>query len=235
MIKVNVILDVKKGFVLNYNYNYKVLKSLYDVMDKIDVDFSKRIHDDKGITLFNFNLYIDNAKYKDKIYVKEGFINLTLSGKKEIINTMVKGIMKHGFDLENENLKAKDVQVVKEKRIKKVCLYNVRTPIVTTKNSKFINIYDTEEFFTNLGMNLLKKYRLVYKKDYEGELYFDIEDVFDIKKKIINNVKGGKLVGYSNFNIYIEADEDMQRVAYNCGLGERNTMGCGNLKFIKSE
>ena len=72
-------------------------------------------------------------------------------------------------------------------------------------------------------------------KDYEGELYFDIEDVFDIKKKIINNVKGGKLVGYSNFNIYIEADEDMQRVAYNCGLGERNTMGCGNLKFIKSE
>ena len=55
----------------------------------------------------------------------------------------------------------------------------------SVKGLQFINIYDTEEFFTNLGMNLLKKYRLVYKKDYEGELYFDIEDVFDIKKKII--------------------------------------------------
>ena len=66
MIKVNVILDVKKGFVLNYNYNYKVLKSLYNAMDKTDVDFSKRIHDDKGITLFNFNLLyiVDNNHVK---------------------------------------------------------------------------------------------------------------------------------------------------------------------------
>ena len=54
MIKVNVILDVKKGFVLNYNYNYKVLKSLYDVMDKIDVDFSKIIY----ILVWIYDTYI---------------------------------------------------------------------------------------------------------------------------------------------------------------------------------
>ena len=63
-------------------------------------------------------------------------------------------------------------------------------------------------------------------------------NVFLICKLILKEkteIKTLKALGYSNFNIYIEADEDIQRVAYNCGLGERNTMGCGNLKFIKSE
>ncbi|MEG2618916.1 MAG: CRISPR-associated endoribonuclease Cas6 [Bacilli bacterium] len=230
--RVDVILKVEKEFELDYNYNYEIMKELYNCMSKIDSEFAKEIHDSKKMSLFNFNLYIENAEYKNCIKVKEGFINLTLSGKFDIIEKIVRGIMKDGIIIGKNKLSIMEIKSEKV-RLKDTCLYRVRTPIVVSKDSKFIDVYKSEEYFNAIGVNLLKKYKYIYGIDYNGKLFFEIEDIFDINKKMINNVKGGKLVGYT-FNIFIEADKDMQYIAHMCGLGERNSMGCGNLKFIKN-
>ena len=92
-----------------------------------------------------------------------------------------------------------------------------------------------EEFYKALYNNLIKKYKLIYKKDYKGELYFDIENILSIKKKYITNIKTkGFVIGYSDFEIFVQADKEMQNVIYHCGLGEKNSIGMGLVTHIMS-
>ena len=78
----------------------------------------------------------------------------------------------------------------------------------------------------------MRKYKAIYNKDYSGELFFDIEDVLKVKKKYITDIKDGFLIGYTDFEIFIEADIDMQKVAYYLGLGQNNSIGMGSLSYI---
>lgn len=41
-----------------------------------------------------------------------------------------------------------------------------------------------EEFYKALHDNLMKKYKLIYNKEYTGEVYFDIEDVLSVKRNM---------------------------------------------------
>ncbi|VHR22069.1 CRISPR-associated protein cas6 [Clostridioides difficile] len=121
-----------------------------------------------------------------------------------------------------------------------ITLYKVRSPIVASlydlksKKQVYLNPMQ-EEFYKALHDNLMKKYKLIYNKEYTGEVYFDIEDVLSVKKKYVTNIKGkGFVIGYTDFEIFVEADKDMQKVIYYCGLGEKNSIGMGLLTYITS-
>ena len=117
-------------------------------------------------------------------------------------------------------------------------LYKVRTPVVESIYNEeenkviYLNVAQ-QEFYSALGQNLLRKYEIIYNKKYEGELYFDIENILNAKKKYITKIKeNGYLIGYTNFEIFVQADVDMQKVAYYCGLGQNNSIGMGLVTFI---
>ena len=86
-----------------------------------------------------------------------------------------------------------------------------------------------------LAHNLMRKYKLVYGKEYEGEIFFDIENTLKVKKKLISKIKSEFIIiGYSGFELFIEADKDMQKIAYYCGLGGYNSLGMGSVNYIMS-
>ena len=106
------------------------------------------------------------------------------------------------------------------------------------KKIVFISPFE-DDYYRVLANNLKRKYKLVYGKDYTGELYFDIEDALNIKKRFIDNVKRDSksksiLIGYTDFELYLVADRDMQKVAYYCGFGSNNSLGMGATTFITS-
>ncbi|MFR5263709.1 CRISPR-associated endoribonuclease Cas6 [Clostridium sp.] len=230
---------------INYNYHYELMKELYEVMTLIDSGRSFSLHeegfsvDNKKFKLFNFHLsFSKKVKYnKDGIeFNYTDSISLIISGKNDILNLILKGLIKKGFvNITGVKLEIKDFEEDNKIRFNKIMLYKVRTPIVESiyDNGKtlYLSPYD-DRFYKALGQNLIRKYKALYNKDYTGELFFDIEDILRIKKKYITGIKNGFLIGYTDFEIFIEADIDMQNIAYYLGLGQNNSIGMGSLSYI---
>jgi CRISPR-associated endoribonuclease Cas6 len=86
-------------------------------------------------------------------------------------------------------------------------------------------------FIQAVKQNLKRKYQLIYDKEYIGDLKIGIEDFLKIKPKSVN-IKGHKVHGFGKFNVLIQANKDMQKVAFCCGLGSHNMYGAGFLKYI---
>ncbi|WP_297522161.1 CRISPR-associated endoribonuclease Cas6 [uncultured Clostridium sp.] len=238
---------VTEDKVLNYNYQYALMQEMYKLMAMVDKTRAQRVHnigfevDNKKYKLFNFHVYFEGAKYaRGGIEIKQGsIVKLTISGVNQVLNLLFKGILKAGeLKVDNCKLTLKSVDDDKKFRFSKIMLYKVRNPIVETtfnpktKKAEFLNPCDMR-YYEALGKNLLRKYEAIYNKKYEGELFFEIEDFCKIKQKFIKDInKDGFVIGFTNFELYIQADADMQKVAYNCGLGQNNSIGMGNISYI---
>lgn len=233
--------------VISYNYQYQLMQDSYKLMTMIDADKTKIIHNEgfkienKTYKLFNFHVYFEGANYtKEGIEIKKGStVKFTISGANKVLNLLFKGILKAGvIQIDNCKLMLRFVDDDKKFRFNKIMLYKVRNPVVESiynpemKKAEFINPCDMR-YYDALGKNLLRKYEAVHGKKYEGELFFEIEDFCKIKQKFIKDInKDGFVIGYTNFEIYIQADTDMQKIAYNCGLGQNNSLGMGHLSYI---
>lgn len=232
---------------ISYNYHYSIMQNIYRSMNVIDKSKSMKIHnvgfevENKTFKLFNYHVYFENANYiKEGIEVKkDGLVKLSISGATPVLNLIFKGILKNGY-IEIDGLKFNMISAQDDKkfRFNKIMLYKVRSPIVEstfnpeTKKAEFLNPYDNR-YYEALGKNLLRKYEATYGCKYEGELFFEIEDFCKVKQKFIKDInKDGFVLGFTNFEIYIEADVDMQKIAYNLGLGQNNSIGMGNISYI---
>lgn len=231
---------------LDYNYNYELMKRLYEALTITDNKKALQLHDNgikvdkKKFKLFNYTLAFDkDVKYlKDGIsFNKDNCIKLILSGSTDILNPIIKGLIaKQTISLNGINLKIVDVENDKKINFENIMLYRVRSPIVETiyngEGIQFLNPCQ-ENWYSALGNNLKRKYKAVYNEDYQDELFFDIEDILSVKKKMVNNIKRGFLIGYTDFEIFIQATPKMQKIAYNLGLGQNSSLGMGAISYIK--
>ena len=95
---------------------------------------------------------------------------------------------------------------------------------------------DESEFIEAIHSNLLRKYRLLYKKDYQGEL---------IIKKIEPNRISGKLIHIKEgrtdesqikcflLKLNIKSSIEMQQLIYDAGIGIQNSMGLGIVEVLR--
>lgn len=242
------ILEATEDIVLDYNYHYELMKEIYKSLDVSDSKLAFKLHEEgykvenKIYKLFTHQLYIERANYTKKgIEIKKGAkCKLTVSGIGKVVKNISLGLIKKGsLELFGKHYKVVDIENDRKVKFNNITLYKARNPIVATIQDEQKRIIFTnpleEKYYEVLANNLKRKYKLVYNKEYEGELYFDIEDTLSIKKRLISNIKSrGMLIGYSGFEIYLVADEDMQKVAYYCGLGSNNALGMGMTTYITS-
>lgn len=231
---------------LDYNYNYGLMKNLYEALTCVDDKKALKLHDEgikidnKKFKLFNYTLAFDKGvKYlKDGIgFNKDNCIRLILSGDTSILSPMIKGlIQKTKIVIKNTELNIVNMDNDKEFKFKNIMLYKVRSPIVETiydgERIEYLNPCQ-ENWYSALGNNLKRKYNAVYGEEYKDELYFDIEDILNVKKKMITGIKKGFLIGYTDFEIFVQATPKMQKIAYNLGLGQNSSLGMGAISYIK--
>ena len=242
--KLSIILEGEGN--ISYNYHYPLMVNLYEAMELIDKDKAKWIHDkgvsidNKKIKLFNFCLdFNKNVDYNVNHVAIKGFnqIKLILSGDEKILNLIIKGLVKKGnITLGSCILYIVNIEESKKVRYENVMLYKVRTPIIESlyqDGTVYINPYQ-QEWYKAIANNLKRKYKAVYNEEYTDEIYFDIENILNIKKKYITNIKNkGYVIGYTDFEIFIEATPKMQKVIYNLGIGQNTSMGMGAISYVK--
>lgn len=241
--RVNLIFEIQNNGILNYNYQYKLMKIIYEALTQYDQDMAQHLHskgykiDNKIFKLFNYTMLFKDAEFdKDGIVLtKNNIVKLVFTGKQSIVNNVVKGFIKtQSFNIDGVDFRLSNMENDKQIAFKKKMLYKVVSPIIESiyeEEIKYLTPFDNR-FYEALSKNLYRKYELIYGKKYTGKLYFDIENVLTIKKKTINDIKNGYHIGYGNFNIWVEADSTMQKVAYYCGLGQNNSIGAGLLTYI---
>lgn len=239
-----VILKALADSSLDYNYNYELMKNIYKAVDTMDKLKGQLLHesgfivDGKKFKLFTFTLLFKGATFKKQsIDVCYGdTVTLVVSGKQEIVEDIIKALeLKKVLKIFDTSLEVAEVLTDKRVYLKKTTLYKTYSPIIESIHDGEKIVYlapNQSKFYNALAQNLLRKYRLIYGEEYTGELYFDIENVLTIKNKNIHNIKGNFAKGYGNYNIWIEADIKMQKIAYYLGIGQKNAMGAGCLGFI---
>lgn len=232
------------GFI-PYDWHYTIFKQIFNKITLFNKDYALNLHDEgfrtkdekhKKMKLFNFSLqFKDNEMLKEGIKINEGdTIELIISGYNEIINAFLQGlIIDNKFNIDNILFTVKEVKNDKKVYFNKINIYKTITPVVESvwqEGIYYLNPYQPE-YYNAIKNNLKRKYELIYNKEYNGELKIQIENILKAKLKTIT-IKDGYLRGYGKYEMLVQADKNMQKVAYYCGLGQNNSMGAGFLNYI---
>jgi CRISPR-associated endoribonuclease Cas6 len=141
-----------------------------------------------------------------------------------------------------------------ESSMKFVCL----SPIAVTTGKKIgdktVQHYldymipeEREQYISNLRNNLLKKYKLVHKREFSSnsQFGFSFDPAYIVKRKgsIRKNIrfKRDKQTGRFTHIIGMEApftidtDPELIKIGYQCGFGEKNSAGFGMAEKIDNE
>ncbi|MCC0650768.1 CRISPR-associated endoribonuclease Cas6, partial [Clostridioides sp. ZZV15-6598] len=176
LVRRHLILTVDNKVVLDYNYQYELMKRIYEAIEVNDKRKALSLHnegykvDKKVFKLFNYTIMFENAKYsKEGIHLNsQTKIKLILSGYDDILNNIIKGFIKcKVFKLYNIEFKVSDIEEDSKKNFNNITLYKVRSPIVASlydlKSRKQVYLNPMqEEFYKALHDNLRNKYKLIY-------------------------------------------------------------------------
>jgi CRISPR-associated endoribonuclease Cas6 len=89
---------------------------------------------------------------------------------------------------------------------------------------------ESSEYENAILMNLINKYSRIHKTEFSGDRKLEIDVQGAIKAKLI------KIKNFSNkcfdYRFTMYAPVELMKIAYCCGIGGNNAMGCGMLKEI---
>lgn len=240
-----IILKSLKKCTLPYDYYYEASKNIYQKISLYNKEYGKMLHDEgfrskdkerKKLKLFNFSLMFEDKEMTSKgILLNENdTIKLVISGYNKVLNAFLQGLIQNNkFNICNILFEVENVLNNEKVRFNKINIYKTISPVVESvwdKKIEYLNPYQPE-YYNAIKQNLKRKYELIYDKPYEGELKIMIEDMLKVKEKTIS-IKNAFIKGYGKYEILVQADKEMQKVAYYCGLGQNNSIGAGYLQYI---
>jgi len=203
-------------------------------------DLAAKLHQTKNYKFFTFSeLQIMKRKPLKKYLIAEnGELSLYISSPdEEFIKSLVEGFLTNPqINLLKNKIWIEKVSLLKKPKIKKRMKFKTLSPIITRtlkeENGKLkqwdLNPADLK-FYENLQKNLLNKY-IAFHGEYKGDEYIKITpEQQSIKRKRISIPKEDAETYHRAYHMRfeIEADPGLIEFAYDCGLGEKNSMGFG--------
>lgn len=257
--RIKIYLEPKNNsFQLPINYQYLLSTAVYRIFKNGSEEIAQWLHDngyidEKGrkIKLFNFSFLKFNKLKIDNGYIKtSGPISFIFSSpiETQLIKTFMYGILKKPiFELMNKKNKVSfnisSIELQEENEFFPTGRYKMATPATVsvqenTNGGKRVKyLHPTDERFTiQLSKNLRKKCKLLTNNDKMKDINFKINSE-TIQSKLVaikeNTPNEIKVKGYS-FEFEMEAPEEIHRIAYYCGIGEKNSVGFGMIERINN-
>lgn len=240
-LKINI--KAKNNFKIPFNY-YHILSSI--IYNKIaDLDLANELHDSSSFKFFNFSqLNIPKRKIvKDGILAKNGKINFYLSSPNDtLIRSLVDGFVE---DLEikfkNETLIVEKIEALKTPEFREKSEFKTLSPINIRDTKeidgkiKRIDLAPSDKFFKGIENNLIKKYCIFNNIESTDKQIKVCSEMANVKRKRITIPKGPDTTYHRAYmmDLVIEGNVDLIGFAYDVGLGEKNSMGFGMIKYIE--
>ncbi|WP_298523162.1 CRISPR-associated endoribonuclease Cas6 [uncultured Methanobrevibacter sp.] len=237
-LKIN--LQGKKNIKVPFNYNHIVSSIIYNKI--VDLNLAEELHTSNSFKFFNFSqLNIQNRKItSDGIISRNGKISFYLSSPNDFfIKNLVSGFVE---DLEvrfqNEKLIVENIEALRTPDFKEKSEFKTISPInirdVNDENKR-IDLAPSDKFFEGIENNLIKKYCVFNNLKSTNKKIKAYSEMANVKRKRITIPKGPNTTYHRAYmmDIILEGDIDLIEFAYDVGLGEKNSMGFGMIKYIE--
>lgn len=235
---------------LPLNYQYELSSFIYKTIAKGSHEYAEWLHEngfqlgEKQFRMFTFsNLKIPKKKIdiqKETIEIESDTIILELAFLPErSTEEFIKGVFSdRTFSIGNKQTIAEfvvqSIELLPQPNFSQPMIGRMESPLCITKilenrTTKYI-MPDEEGAKELLKNNLLRKYEAFYGKPFAEDLFFVWETTSPIKSKLIkikpNTPQQTKVRGaICSFRLFTHPE--LLKIAYNAGLGEKNSMGFG--------
>jgi len=232
----------KKG-ILEFNHQHFLSGIIYNKLLYVNPVYATLLHNRKGFKFFTFSWVMFSRENVKR--TEQGFL-LPLgheiwfyvsSPDKQFIKYLLQGFLgQTSLAIGKLECIVENVKIFDRKISKRKVLFETMSPIITTtlreENGK-LKIFDLppteEKFYENISKNLLKKYNEFYKTNIENPT-FKIEKIIWVKSKKIK-YKNLFFTGYL-MKFIASGSPELLQMAYDAGLGEKNSSGFGMLKIV---
>lgn len=241
--RLKIFLKGKQNLKIPFNYNHILSAIIYNKI--ADLDFAYNLHSSNSFKFFTFSQINFNKRpiINNGLISQDGRINFYLSSPDDyLIKSLVDGFLE---DLEikfkNETLKIEKIEALKNPDFKNKSKFKTISPIII-RSKKNINgkekIWDlppNDNFFKAIENNLIKKYVIFNELEQYDKQITACSEMANVKRKRIAIDKGDKITYHRAYmmDLILKGDTDLIEFAYDVGIGEKNSMGFGMLKYNK--
>lgn len=248
--RIRITFSSENPVVLPVHYNHIIQGMIYSNLTQ---EFAGFLHErgfpwgNRKFKLFTFSRLDGRFKITEKgqIEIFPPFGLIVSSPIERFLRELVGGLLKNdnlsllGQRIGLENVKVYDTP--KEAFSSKSVKIKMISPLVVYKTlvegSKKRTLYLTplqEEFMELLRKNLLKKYAILTGKE-PGELEFEIKPASSLSEKYCKVIKYKDFTIKGWMGIYIlKGDPILLKIAYDTGLGSKNSQGFGCFDILES-
>lgn len=247
-----------ENFKIPINYQYILSSVIYNKLWNSSPEFSKWLHstgykfEGKPFKLFTFSrLFIPKAYIKAEMLYGKGSCHFYFSTpiEKKIVNHFVNGVLSQPeINISSNGINTKflisSIETLPPANLNEETKYRMLSPTCCSikriyNDSEKISYLlpkdkESEEIISN---NLKKKHKLIYDKEYNDKIriQYDWENIkkrqkitklITVKKNRPDEIKVRAFI----CPLTITASQEIQRIAYDCGIGEKNSMGFGCLE-----
>ena len=235
-------LKAKKDFKVPFSYNHILSSIIYNKI--IDLDLAHNLHASNSFKFFNFSqLNIPKRKIVDDgIISRNGKINFYLSSPNDLlIKNIVNGFVDNlEVKFKNETLLVEKIEALRTPDFKEKSEFKTLSPINIrdlNENNKRVDLAPSDKFFKGIENNLIKKYCTFHDLESTDKKINVYSEMANVKRKRITIPKGPNTTYHRAYmmDLILEGDIDLIEFAYDVGLGEKNSMGFGMIKYIEHE
>ncbi|SHM86464.1 CRISPR-associated endoribonuclease Cas6 [Caldanaerovirga acetigignens] len=247
--RIKVAFSAKEPLILPIHYNYIVQSFIYKNLSE---EFSEFLHNQgfklgsRSFKLFTFSRLLGRFEIlqDNKIKIYSPFELIVSSPIERFIKDFASSLLKNNsLDLMGQGIEINGVSVLSEldkEKCKDGLFIKMLSPVVVYKTylddrggkkTYYFNPRE-DEFAVLLRENLLKKAKLLNMVN-EESLNFKIEPAFELDQKYCKIIKYKGTVIKGWMGVYkLFADFPLLRVAYDTGLGSKNSQGFGCFEVI---
>ena len=242
-LKIN--LKSENNFKVPFNYNHILSSIIYNKI--ADLDLANKIHDSNSFKFFNFSqINIKKRKLvKDGIIARDGRISFYLSSPDDLlVKNLVSGFVDDlEINFKNDKLIVEKIEALKTPDFREISEFKTLSPINIRDSKeidgkvKRIDLAPSDKFFKGIENNLIKKYCIFNNIGNTDKKISAYSEMAHVKRKRITIPKGPNTTYHRAYmmDLILEGDTDLIKFAYDVGVGEKNSMGFGMLRYIETE
>ena len=237
--RLRITFDSDEEIFLDFNYQYKLTGVVYRLLEKGNEHLAESYHMSSNFKLFTFSWLESKRRkiYSNKINLKPPITWYISSINREFIEAIISGLLnKKIIKLSGNFLIPVELKVLRDINMNRRMKFYTISPILVrgykpNKQNKHIDLSPKEsQFYENLQKNLIKKYEYFFKKSL-SDRSFNIKRIYSPVSKRIK-VKNEFYRAW-NFGFEVEGNPRLLEVGYECGFGEKNSMGFGMVKTMR--
>ena len=231
--------STKANYLIPFNYNHILSAIIYRKI--ADLDLAAKLHFSKDFKFFTFSqiYFSDWKRIKQGIISKDGKFSFYISSPNDnLIKSLVEGHLENTeVDFKGTKLLVEQIELLKKPKFKEKMKMRTMSPVSASIKREIdgkLKIWDLgpgdERFYESVQKNLLNKYVSFYG-DFDGSKWVRLRPDMKTAKRRRIEIKGDFHRGYM-MEFEMEADARLLEFAYDCGLGERNSMGFGMVERL---